>query len=96
MRQFFVTGMIASAALFATLAGGAGSAAQAQSARYCAHYDWSTTNCGFYTEAQCLASISGVGGRCTIDVNGPGVYGSIHGSDTPAPSRRYRRYREWD
>jgi hypothetical protein len=96
MRQFFVTGMIASAALFASLATGVGGAAQAQAGRYCAHYDHSSTNCGFYTEAQCLASISGVGGRCTIDHDGPGEYGSIHGSDTPAPPRRYRRFRDWD
>jgi Protein of unknown function (DUF3551) len=96
MRQFIATGMIASAALFATFAVDAGSAAQAQRARYCAHYDFSTVNCGFYSEAQCLASISGVGGRCTIDLDGPAVYGSVGGWDTPAPPRRHRRYRDWD
>jgi len=95
MRQFIVTGMIASAALFATFAVDASSAAQAQRARFCAHYDWSTTNCGFYSKAQCLASISGVGGYCTRHLNGPRVYGAVGGWDTPAP-RRYRRYRDWD
>jgi hypothetical protein len=86
--------MIASAALFATFAADAGSEARAQKARYCAHYDWSTTNCGFYTAEQCLATISGVGGYCTRGLNGPGVYGSVGGWDTPAPPRRYHRYRE--
>jgi hypothetical protein len=88
MRHFFVSGMIAGAALLAITAIDAGRAAQAQKIRYCAHYDWSTVNCGFYTRAQCLASISGTGGRCTRDLYGPGVYGSVHGSDTPAPRRR--------
>jgi len=91
MRQFLVSGAIAGAALLATFAIDAGGAAQAQQIRYCAHYDWSTVNCGFYTQAQCLASISGTGGRCTRDLNGPGVYGSVHGSDTPAPARRRQR-----
>jgi hypothetical protein len=92
MRQFLISGTIAGAALLATFAVDAGGAAQAQPLRYCAHYDWSTINCGFYTQAQCLAAISGTGGRCTLDTYGPLVYGSVHGSDTPAPPRR--RYRE--
>ncbi|MPZ56193.1 MAG: hypothetical protein GEU91_06750 [Rhizobiales bacterium] len=91
MRQFIASGLIAGGALLATLAIDAGNATQAQGIRYCAHYDWSTVNCGFYSRAQCLASISGTGGRCTRDLYGPGVYGSVHGSDTPAPLRR-RRY----
>jgi hypothetical protein len=33
-------------------------------AAWCAHYDVSTTNCGFHTFAQCQANISGVGGYC--------------------------------
>jgi hypothetical protein len=90
-----VTGMIASAALFATFAVHAGGAAQRD--LFCAQYDFSTTNCGFYTAEQCLATISGVGGYCTRGLNGPGVYGSVGGWDTPAPapgpSRRHRRYR---
>jgi hypothetical protein len=93
MRQFFIPAAVAGAALLATLAIDAGSAAQAQKARFCAHYDWSTVNCGFYSRAQCLASISGTGGYCTVDLNGPRVYGTVHGSDTPAPPRR-RGYRD--
>jgi hypothetical protein len=37
---------------------------QAQYHAWCARYDPSTWNCGFSTLAQCLATISGVGGRC--------------------------------
>jgi Protein of unknown function (DUF3551) len=98
MRRL-VVGTIASAVMLTASAVDAGSAAQAQQAqraRYCAQYDFSTSNCGFYTAAQCLATISGVGGYCTLGLNGPGVYGSVHGSDTPAASRRYRHYRERD
>jgi hypothetical protein len=94
MRRL-IAGMIATTAMLGAIAVDVGgSSAQAQRARYCAHYDWSTSNCGFYSAAQCLASISGVGGWCTRGLNGPRVYGSTHGSDTPAPPRRYRRYRD--
>ena len=31
---------------------------------WCARYDWSTRNCGFVSFQQCLATISGIGGRC--------------------------------
>jgi hypothetical protein len=31
---------------------------------WCARYDWTTTNCGFTSFQQCLATISGIGGRC--------------------------------
>jgi hypothetical protein len=41
------------------------SAAQAQAAAaFCAYYYDGSTNCGFYTFHQCLASVSGVGGSC--------------------------------
>jgi hypothetical protein len=92
VRQVLISGTIAGAALFATFAIDAGSAVQAQKIRFCAHYNWSTINCGFYTQAQCLAAVSGTGGHCTRDTFGPAVYGTVHGSDTPAPPRR--RYRE--
>lgn len=41
--------------------------AQAQTAReypWCARYDWTTSNCGFVSFQQCLATIQGIGGRC--------------------------------
>ena len=31
---------------------------------WCARYDWTTVNCGFVSYQQCLATISGIGGRC--------------------------------
>jgi hypothetical protein len=31
---------------------------------WCARYDWTTSNCGFVSLRQCLATISGIGGRC--------------------------------
>jgi len=36
----------------------------AGAAAWCAHYDVSTSNCGFHSYQQCLANISGVGGYC--------------------------------
>lgn len=38
--------------------------AQAQEYPWCARYDWTTSNCGFVSLQQCLATISGIGGRC--------------------------------
>jgi hypothetical protein len=97
MRQFIASGVIASAALFATFAVDAGTPALAQQARFCAHYDWSTVNCGFYTYQQCLATVSGTGGYCTQAVGGgpygPRVYGYVPGGEYPPPPRR-RYYRD--
>ena len=39
-------------------------ATTANAAAWCAHYDVSTSNCGFHTYQQCLATISGIGGYC--------------------------------
>jgi hypothetical protein len=38
--------------------------AEAREYPWCARYDWTTTNCGFVSFQQCLATISGIGGRC--------------------------------
>jgi hypothetical protein len=38
--------------------------AQAREYPWCARYDWTTYNCGFVSFNQCLATTSGVGGRC--------------------------------
>ena len=41
--------------------------AQAQDYPWCAYYstgDGNSTNCGFVTREQCMASVSGVGGQC--------------------------------
>ena len=41
--------------------------AQAREYPWCARYDWTTTNCGFVSLQQCLATISGIGGRCELN-----------------------------
>ena len=58
--------MILTAATVAVLASSFSGPAQAQMREYpwCARYDWTTTNCGFVSLQQCLATISGIGGRC--------------------------------
>jgi hypothetical protein len=37
---------------------------QAREYPWCARYDWTTSNCGFVSFEQCLATIRGIGGRC--------------------------------
>jgi hypothetical protein len=39
-------------------------AAAGKTPAWCAQYDAYTYNCGFFTFAQCLATISGAGGYC--------------------------------
>ena len=56
--------ILAAAATFAVLAN---QEAQAREYPWCAHYgnsDSGATNCGFSTQEQCRAAISGVGGFC--------------------------------
>ncbi len=38
---------------------------------WCAWYDEWTSNCGFVTRAQCMATISGAGGICKPNPYGP-------------------------
>jgi hypothetical protein len=60
------------------------SGTSAQAAPWCAFYDLSTYNCGFYSYQQCLATISGVGGWCRQNFfEGPA-------SDRKTPNRRQR------
>jgi hypothetical protein len=59
MRHVLLAGALAFAAIMQT----AGTA-QAREYPWCARYDWTTYNCGFVSFNQCLATISGVGGRC--------------------------------
>jgi len=77
MRQI----LIASALAFAAIVQ-AGGTAQAREYPWCARYDWTTSNCGFISFNQCLATISGVGGRCEPNPRFP--YGE------PRPKKRYR------
>ena len=59
MRKFMIL-----AALATILSLQTGGQAQAREYPWCARYDWTTTNCGFVSFQQCLATISGIGGRC--------------------------------
>ena len=45
------------------LVGGTGTSADA-AAPWCAFYDASTYNCGFYSYEQCMATVRGTGGLC--------------------------------
>jgi hypothetical protein len=62
MQKVAVSGALA----VLLLAVAAASPAQAQAREYpwCARCDWTTRNCGFVSFQQCLATISGIGGRC--------------------------------
>jgi hypothetical protein len=45
-------------------------ASSAQAAPWCAHYGGrlgGSTNCGFYSFQQCMATISGIGGYCALN-----------------------------
>ena len=59
MRLLFVSGAVALAFIVQVA-----TEAQAREYPWCARYDWTTYNCGFVSLRQCLATISGVGGRC--------------------------------
>lgn len=56
------TALTAGALLLALVA--APTPSEAQTYPWCSRYDVSTWNCGFSTLQQCLANISGIGGRC--------------------------------
>ena len=64
MRIFTSTALAALTLVFAT-------GNHADAAAWCAHYQDSGTNCGFYTLQQCQAAISGVGGYCALNLDGP-------------------------
>ena len=51
--------------LLVAIAGSAGPA-RAQEYPWCAHYDMGdeALNCGFVSYAQCMATVSGIGGSC--------------------------------
>jgi hypothetical protein len=74
---------IAGGVLMATLL--AAPASQAQTYPWCSRYDWSTYNCGFSTLQQCLANISGIGGRCEPNAH---YYAARRAQE---PRRKYRR-----
>jgi hypothetical protein len=56
----------------------------AEAAPWCAYYDASTRNCGFYSYEQCLATIRGVGGYCSRN------YFEGYAGNPRSPKRRAR------
>ena len=71
------------------LVGGTGSSARADGP-WCAFYDFSTYNCGFYSYEQCYATVFGNGGSCRPNFfQGYGVSRPIqNGAPQPAPKRK--------
>ncbi len=59
MRNFTILSAVAMALLLAEA-----TSAEAREYPWCARYGWTTSNCGFVSFQQCLATISGIGGRC--------------------------------
>ena len=62
----------------------AGTGTGAKAAPWCAFYDFSTYNCGFYSYEQCLATVRGAGGWCRQN------YFEGSGSDRKASGKRSR------
>ncbi len=61
MRKLVLAGIFGAALPFLSMAP---AEAQAREYPWCARYDWTTSNCGFVSFQQCLATIQGIGGRC--------------------------------
>jgi hypothetical protein len=85
MRMIF--GILVMLAALATFDAGS---SNAQAGAWCARYfGRGGTNCGFYTYAQCQATVSGIGGFCEQNVAEPyHPYGYGYGEP-----RRHRYYR---
>jgi hypothetical protein len=63
---------------------GAGSSVHADGS-WCAFYDVSTYNCGFYSYEQCYENIRGVGGSCR-----PNIFKS-YGADRPTDRKVHKK-----
>jgi hypothetical protein len=70
--------------------------AKAQYQPWCAFYSrGGGSNCGFYTHAQCLANVSGIGGICQPNPYIPYAAAPVYGPayyDGPVHVRRVRRH----
>ena len=86
MRTLTILALILAAASFAPRD------AQAQGKYYpwCARYDGWTIVCGFDNFAQCMATVSGVGGLCQMNVMPPPV---AYGAPRMKRTRHARNYR---
>ena len=69
------------------------SAAAHADGTWCARYSGrdGASNCGFYSFAQCQATVSGIGGMCQRNPFSLGSAGSAYGY-AQGPRKRYRRY----
>jgi hypothetical protein len=65
--------------------------AAAQNYPWCAYYSGrgGGTNCGFTTYEQCMATVSGIGGFCSINTQ----YVPPPGPHAPAVYRQHKRHR---
>ncbi len=63
--------------------------AEAQNYPWCAYYSGRAggTNCGFTSYEQCMATVSGIGGFCSVNTQ----YVPPPGPHTPAVYRRHKR-----
>jgi hypothetical protein len=79
-RLLFVLGFFAGAAGFAASAG-------AQSYPWCAVYnmDGAAYNCGFVNYAQCMATVSGIGGSCEQNLQYHGPFATYRSQRNPKP-----------
>jgi Protein of unknown function (DUF3551) len=64
----------------------------ANAGSWCGTYRLSSTNCGFSSSEECLATVRGLGGFCRPNPFPGTAYGTSAGSWNPADSpRRHRR-----
>jgi Protein of unknown function (DUF3551) len=63
MRLSLISAVVA---LFAVATTGQPASAQPIVVHYCANYTTGAINCGFFSDEQCAAAVSGVGGFCQM------------------------------
>ena len=74
------------------LVGMALTSTDADAGAWCATYRRGVSNCGYATQAQCLAQVWGLGGGCRPNPFPGTAYGTSAGSwNRPDSPRRYRR-----
>ena len=65
-KRFVCVAGLMAASIVAVAAPGPAEAMRSE-AGWCAIYPSGSENCGFYTQSQCAANVSGVGGFCRIN-----------------------------
>jgi hypothetical protein len=68
---------------------------RADAAPWCAWYNATASDCGYFTHQQCLDTIRGVGGWCSLNVYEFNAY--EYGEPYGPPPRRHRhaKHRDW-